>query len=147
MRLVDVRVKADGRYILSYHIPGRKKRWWLKGTKDRFKRYIGSCTVWNHFPSFVRCSTMDEVWLSDEWDRMEYFGIKDVLKDNETKSDDLNLAIGKDGRTILTNSKGEESKYKYGDYIKCSECPVWFIRQPSIIDRSHWDDDKCAYCN
>lgn len=33
---------------------------------------LGSCTVWNYYPSFRRCSTPLERWLCDKWKKWEY---------------------------------------------------------------------------
>lgn len=39
----------------------------LFGSKPREVQYIGSCTVWHHYPQFRRCGIFTEAWLADVW--------------------------------------------------------------------------------
>lgn len=36
------------------------------------RRFVGSCTVWRHYPEFIRCGLYTEMWLADIWDREKH---------------------------------------------------------------------------
>lgn len=58
----------DGKLLVT--VMTRWRKFWLFGpVVEEYRQYIGSCTVWYHFPSFRRCWTSTETWLSGIWTR------------------------------------------------------------------------------
>jgi hypothetical protein len=56
------------------HLPGWLRRTFLRTKKSKkIISYIGACTVWNHYPSFVPVHDINmEFYLCSVWKKAEY---------------------------------------------------------------------------
>lgn len=62
-------IRKGNDYLLTFESrPGWFAR--LFGEGPRTVRFLGSCTVWWHYPDLTRCGTLTECWLADVWKRI-----------------------------------------------------------------------------